>query len=181
MSVISKTLIFFIFLVFGASAQARADYFDGIYIIAPAQAAETGGVTANNTNTPPLADLGTQAAAEAAKKNSENNAKHENVSENKKDIAFLYILALVSIYCVVVPVLYLIFTSKFNGNIEIVSRYYLVITIICSTMIVLVAGYTETQMAPVFGLLGSILGYLFGRTEATTEKQKDEKMDEKNA
>jgi len=42
------------------------------------------------------------------------------------------------------------------------SRYYILLTVIFAAMFLIVAGYTEKQTAPVFGLLGTIVGYMFG-------------------
>jgi len=39
------------------------------------------------------------------------------------------------------------------------------IIIVISAIFLVVAGYTDTQIAPVIGLLGTIAGYLLGRSE----------------
>lgn len=44
-----------------------------------------------------------------------------------------------------------------------VLRTFLLVMIIFSALFLIVAGYSEKQTAPVFGLLGTILGYMFGR------------------
>jgi hypothetical protein len=38
------------------------------------------------------------------------------------------------------------------------------ILIVFSTLFLLVAGYTDAQVAPAFGLLGTIAGYIFGKS-----------------
>ncbi|HTP37580.1 MAG TPA: hypothetical protein VMI76_04350 [Methyloceanibacter sp.] len=38
------------------------------------------------------------------------------------------------------------------------------VMIVFSALFLIVAGYSEKQTAPVFGLLGTILGYMFGRS-----------------
>jgi amino acid transporter len=49
-----------------------------------------------------------------------------------------------------------------------VLRALLLIMIIFASLFLIVAGYSDKQTAPVFGLLGTILGYLFGRTVGDT-------------
>lgn len=52
-----------------------------------------------------------------------------------------------------------------------VLRALLLIMIVFAALFLIVAGYSEKQTAPVFGLLGTILGYLFGRTVAEAAAQ----------
>src|SRR5262245_3938598 len=40
------------------------------------------------------------------------------------------------------------------------SRHFIILTVIFSSLFLIVAGYTERQTAPVFALLGTIIGYL---------------------
>lgn len=49
------------------------------------------------------------------------------------------------------------------------SRYFIVVTAIGTTIFLMVMGYTEAQVAPAFGLLGTILGYIFGKQAGETE------------
>lgn len=51
------------------------------------------------------------------------------------------------------------------------SRYFIVVTAIGTTIFLMVMGYTEAQVAPAFGLLGTILGYIFGKQAGETEAQ----------
>jgi hypothetical protein len=46
-----------------------------------------------------------------------------------------------------------------------VLRLFGTIIIVVSAVFLVVAGYTDTQIAPVIGLLGTIAGYLLGRSE----------------
>jgi hypothetical protein len=43
-------------------------------------------------------------------------------------------------------------------------RHFTLCLVVFASLFVIVAGYTESQIAPVFGLLGSIVGYIFGRS-----------------
>jgi hypothetical protein len=48
-------------------------------------------------------------------------------------------------------------------NTEAVLRIFGTILIIMVSVFLVVAGYTDTQIAPVMGLLGTIVGYLLGK------------------
>jgi hypothetical protein len=48
------------------------------------------------------------------------------------------------------------------------SRHYLVLIVMLTTVFLLVLGYDEQQVAPAFGLLGTILGYIFGRASGSS-------------
>lgn len=59
-------------------------------------------------------------------------------------------------------------------NADDVLKLFGTIIIVISAVFLVVAGYTDTQIAPVIGLLGTIAGYLLGR-ESTAEPPKTEK------
>ena len=42
-------------------------------------------------------------------------------------------------------------------------KTFMVVTIVFGALFLVVAGYSDEQTAPVFGLLGTIVGYIFGR------------------
>lgn len=44
------------------------------------------------------------------------------------------------------------------------NRTFLLILVVFGALFLIVAGYSDDQLAPVFALLGSIVGYLFGRS-----------------
>jgi hypothetical protein len=44
-----------------------------------------------------------------------------------------------------------------------ISRPVIVITVITGTLILVTAGYSNEQIAPAFGLFGTIVGYMLGR------------------
>jgi MFS family permease len=48
------------------------------------------------------------------------------------------------------------------------SRYYLAIIVVVAALFLMTAGYDEKQTAPAFGLLGTILGYIFGKMDSRT-------------
>jgi hypothetical protein len=60
------------------------------------------------------------------------------------------------------------FKRELNGEI---IRTFLLVVIVFSALFLIVAGYSEKQTAPVFGLLGTILGYMFGRTTNVEVKE----------
>ena len=59
---------------------------------------------------------------------------------------------------------------------ESVLRIFGTVLIIVISVFLVVAGYTSTQIAPVMGLLGTIVGYLLGK-EAATKSEKDQSKD----
>jgi hypothetical protein len=61
-------------------------------------------------------------------------------------------------------------------NADDVLKLFGTIIIVISAVFLVVAGYTDTQIAPVIGLLGTIAGYLLGResVENKVENKKNE-------
>ena len=51
---------------------------------------------------------------------------------------------------------------------EDVSRPMIVVTVITGALILITAGYTNEQIAPAFGLFGTIIGYMLGRMSQPT-------------
>lgn len=49
------------------------------------------------------------------------------------------------------------------------SRHLIVMFVIIAAILLLIMGYTETQIAPAYGLLGTVLGYIFGKSAGETE------------
>ncbi|MEZ2146369.1 hypothetical protein AAE026_29345 [Bradyrhizobium sp. DN5] len=52
-------------------------------------------------------------------------------------------------------------------------KAFLILVVVFSALFLIVAGYTDQQTAPVFGLLGTIAGYIFGRLSSTPDGQAD--------
>ncbi|WFU14444.1 hypothetical protein [Bradyrhizobium sp. CB3481] len=50
-------------------------------------------------------------------------------------------------------------------------KAFLILVVVFSALFLIVAGYTDQQTAPVFGLLGTIAGYIFGRLSSTPDGQ----------
>jgi len=48
-------------------------------------------------------------------------------------------------------------------------RSFMVIVVIFAALFLVVAGYSDKQTAPVFGLLGTMAGYIFGRSQQQAE------------
>ncbi len=57
-------------------------------------------------------------------------------------------------------------------------RFYGVIVILVGTILLIVAGLNNNQIAPAVGLFGTLAGYLLGKNQATDPKQ--DKSTEKN-
>jgi len=65
--------------------------------------------------------------------------------------------------------------AKYKININRLLRAFALVLIIVAAVFLIVAGYTEQQIAPVMGLLGTIAGYLLGSRHATEEGATTEK------
>jgi hypothetical protein len=50
-----------------------------------------------------------------------------------------------------------------NRRPEDVSRALIVITVVTGSLILITAGYSNEQIAPAFGLFGTVIGYMLGR------------------
>jgi hypothetical protein len=62
------------------------------------------------------------------------------------------------------------------------QRSFLLLTVIFAALYLIVAGYSDDQTAPVFSLLGAIVGYLFGRAPIEDrEKRQVEQRKEEDA
>lgn len=63
-------------------------------------------------------------------------------------------------------------------------RAFIVIVIVFAALFLIAAGYSDKQAAPVYGLLGTIAGYIFGRLTSDDESKKqrsDAAADDKEA
>ena len=50
-----------------------------------------------------------------------------------------------------------------NHRPEDATRPIIIVTVIIGTLILVTAGYSNEQIAPAFGLFGTIIGYILGR------------------
>lgn len=73
---------------------------------------------------------------------------------------------------VLICITYLISKDK---PIESLLRPFGTILIIIGALFLIVAGYSEKQIAPVIGLLGTVAGYILGRNSSGTPENKDER------
>jgi hypothetical protein len=68
------------------------------------------------------------------------------------------------LFGVVVILLFLVNVRRIeNRRTEDVARPVIVVTLIVGGLILVTAGYSNEQIAPAFGLLGTIAGYILGR------------------
>jgi len=75
------------------------------------------------------------------------------------------VVVLVFGFLVILLATYLIKAGK---NAGVVLRFFGTNLIVLVAVFLVVAGYTDTQMAPVMGLLGTIAGYLLGKETKET-------------
>jgi len=75
--------------------------------------------------------------------------------------------------CIIGFIVFAVRTTQ-HVRAEDVTRPVVVVTIIFGTLILITAGYSNQQVAPAFGLFGTIVGYLLGRlgqpTTSTTSQ-----------
>jgi hypothetical protein len=60
----------------------------------------------------------------------------------------------------------LIFRNSIEKHAEQLIRFAIVVVIVVSTLVLITAGYSNEQVAPAFGLFGTIVGYILGRMSA---------------
>jgi hypothetical protein len=77
------------------------------------------------------------------------------------------------IFGLLVLLLMSVLVAKFNVNINRILRAFALVLIIVAAVFLIVAGYTEQQIAPVMGLLGTIAGYLLGSRHSIGESESD--------
>ena len=78
------------------------------------------------------------------------------------------ISASVLMFGVLVMVLMTVALRRTDLQPDAVLRLFGTTIIIVGALFLIVAGYTETQMGPVMGLLGTIAGYLLGKNSASS-------------
>lgn len=65
---------------------------------------------------------------------------------------------------------FMTFIIRKGGPLEDTLKVFGTMMIIVAAVFLIVAGYSEKQIAPVIGLLGTIAGYLLGRSAGTTNR-----------
>jgi hypothetical protein len=81
---------------------------------------------------------------------------------------------------VVITVLVIALRRVRNARTEDIARPVIILTVIIGTLILVTVGYSNEQIAPAFGLFGTIIGYMLGRlsqpnpaTSANPERQEN--------
>jgi predicted PurR-regulated permease PerM len=75
-----------------------------------------------------------------------------------------WLTCLIVLFGLIMTFLFLIHVRRIDSRrTEDVARPIIVITLIVGTLILITAGYNNEQIAPAFGLLGTIAGYILGR------------------
>jgi glycerol uptake facilitator-like aquaporin len=92
-----------------------------------------------------------------------------------------WLTALIVFFGVIVIFSILMFfrgTAEKNG--DRVVRALIVVVIVVGTLVLITAGYSNEQVAPAFGLFGTIVGYFLGRLSSTpaTSADKDSSRSE---
>lgn len=61
-------------------------------------------------------------------------------------------------------IIVLAFMGRTSGLTTDFTRTFIIVVIVFAALFLVAAGYSDVQAAPVYGLLGTIAGYIFGRT-----------------
>ena len=74
----------------------------------------------------------------------------------------------------------IILNKQFEKNINFdLFKIFIIPLIIFASIFLIIVGYDDLQIAPVMGLFGSIVGYLFGKSDSI-ENKKDKEKDKNN-
>jgi hypothetical protein len=85
----------------------------------------------------------------------------------KKTPSEIWLSCLVVAFGLVVIAAYIFAIRKIHHRrTEDVSRALIVVTVITGSLLLITAGYSNQQVAPAFGLFGTIVGYMLGRMSA---------------
>jgi len=76
----------------------------------------------------------------------------------------------VLLFGVVVVLTQAFLINKSNESLTNSLKYLSISLIIVGSLFLVTAGYGNTQIAPIIGLLGTVAGYLLGRTQSGTSK-----------
>lgn len=129
---------------------------------------------ASMSGAPPVSAPNARSAAEAAATPKTEpviaNPTSYEIAKLKIDSAFWFVGFTLIAAVIFVGLFYLM--QFFDKTTDDFSKHFVVMMVIISSILLLVMGYTQEQIAPAFGLLGTILGYMFGRvTTGSTEKK----------
>lgn len=85
-----------------------------------------------------------------------------------------FILSMTALLTAIVLTLMLLRSLKHHeAPAEVVTRTILILVIVLGTIVLISAGYSNDQIAPAFGLFGTICGYLLGREQAYRKEGSD--------
>ncbi|MCK1381171.1 hypothetical protein IVB33_30230 [Bradyrhizobium sp. 24] len=74
-----------------------------------------------------------------------------------------WLTTLIMLFGLVVIAMLLWFGRRGNNRPEEMARHVIVVFVVSAALILVTAGYSNDQIAPAFGLLGTIVGYVLGR------------------
>ncbi|MBY5643743.1 hypothetical protein [Rhizobium leguminosarum] len=83
-------------------------------------------------------------------------------------MALILAVAFLLLYCA----LHVFVRQKID---ESAIRYFIIVMVIGSAVFVLTAGYDDKQAAPLYALFGTLVGYLFGKSQGETDKASADK------
>jgi hypothetical protein len=102
-------------------------------------------------------------AAAIAASASDTNQLNGVTAEMKLKYVLGVTLAIIVFGALIFLMLAVLFSKSLSGRVDEFVRIFAISLVIVASLVLIVAGYDDTQVAPAFGLFGSIIGYIFGR------------------
>ena len=119
-----------------------------------------------------LADLDNQIAKTQAEKISVTTVSRSDSSDWWTTQNAMTMSSVVLLFGAIVIALCAHLMKNSKPSPEAVLRVFGTVLIIVGALFLVVAGYTDKQMAPVMGLLGTLAGYLLGKAPVEPESSK---------
>jgi hypothetical protein len=77
--------------------------------------------------------------------------------------AFLLTVSLIAFGLIIIFLEFLLLRKRTTDKIDDLAKFFIITLIIIGTLVLVGAGFTGDQIAPVIGLFGTVAGYLLGR------------------
>lgn len=121
---------------------------------------------------------------ETAENNNQYPTEGTSVQTGREDLPtgyityktpYEYYLVIVTVGTLLVILIALVAISWRTGLTPHFSRTFTIVVVVFAALFLIAAGYSDKQAAPVYALLGSIVGYLFGRMKDEPAQDDPEK------
>lgn len=114
------------------------------------------------------------AAAAANTRPADITQIYPNTAWSQKELVAATLILGFSLICFLVAV----FLRRFGGfDDQNVIRILALVLIVSGTLFLVTMGYSAEQIAPALGILGTVAGYMLGRSDSETKSEKNSKPD----